>query len=70
VALYLRESIVVLTVYNELEGTWKETVVVKFEVMSWHVPEGSEENQIKVTNVPAEPRNVFYRKKVRAPPLY
>jgi hypothetical protein len=59
-----------LTVYNELVGTWKEEDVVKFEVMSWHVPEGSEENQIKVTNVPAEPQNVFYRKKVRAPPLY
>jgi hypothetical protein len=44
--------------------------VVKFEVMSWHVPEGSEENQNKVNNVPAEIRNVFYRKKVRAPPLY
>ena len=59
-----------LTVYNELVGTWKEEDVVKFEVMSWHVPEDSEENQIKATNVPAEPQNVFYRKKSRAPPLY
>jgi hypothetical protein len=52
-----------LTLNNELEGTWKEAVVVKFEVMLWHMPEGPEENQIKVTNVTAETRIVFYRKK-------
>jgi len=69
-AVYLRESSIMLTLNNELEGTWKEAVVVKFEVMLWHMPEGPEENQIKVTNVPAETRIVFYRKKIRAPQLY
>jgi len=57
-----------LTVNNELEGTWKEVVVVKFEVVLWHMPEGPGENQIKVTNVPAGRRTVFYRK--QAPPSY
>jgi len=47
--VYLRESSIMLTVNNELEGTWKEVVVVKFEVLLWHMPEGPEENQIKVT---------------------
>jgi hypothetical protein len=32
-----------LIVYNELEGTWKEAVVVKFEVLLRHMPEGLEE---------------------------
>ena len=59
-----------LTVNNELEGTWKEAVVAKFEVLLWHTPEGPEKNQIKVTKVPAGTRTVFYRKQVKAPPLY
>jgi len=69
-AVYLRESSIILTLHYELEGTWKEAVVTKFEVLLWHMPEGPEENQIKVTNVPASTRTVFYRKQVRAPPLY
>jgi hypothetical protein len=36
----------------------------------WHMPEGSEENQIKVANVPAGIRTVFYWKQARAPPFY
>jgi len=41
-AVYLRESSIMLTVNNELEGAWKEAVVAKFEVLLWHMPEGSE----------------------------
>jgi hypothetical protein len=58
------------TVNNELEGMWKEAAVAKFEVLLWHMPEGPAENQIKVTNIPTDTRTVFYRKQVRAPPLY
>jgi hypothetical protein len=59
-----------LTVNNAMEGTWKEAVLAKFETLLWHMPEGPEEKQIKVTNVPAGTRTVFYRKQVKAPPLY
>ena len=52
-----------LTVNNELEGTWKEAVVAKFEVLLWHMAKGPVENQTKVTNVPAGTRTVVYPKK-------
>jgi len=32
---------------NELEGVWKEDVVVKFEVLSQHLPIGTKEKHEK-----------------------
>jgi hypothetical protein len=30
-------------VYSELEKMWKEVVMAKFKVLSWHIPGGTEE---------------------------
>jgi hypothetical protein len=34
-------------VTNEFERIWKEAVVVKFEVLSWHLPAVTEEKHKK-----------------------
>jgi hypothetical protein len=35
-------------VNNEFERMWKEPVLVRFEVLSWNLPEGAEENSEKL----------------------
>jgi hypothetical protein len=32
---------------NELERTWKEAVIVRFEILFWHLPGRTEETQEK-----------------------
>jgi hypothetical protein len=36
-----------MVVYNELEEALKEPVVAYFEVLSWHMPGGTNENHVK-----------------------
>jgi hypothetical protein len=33
---------------DELENIWKEEIVAKIMVLSWHLPGGAEENHCKV----------------------
>jgi hypothetical protein len=34
-----------IVVNNEMERTWKEVAVIQTELLSWHLPAGTEENQ-------------------------
>jgi hypothetical protein len=44
---------------NKLERAWKEAVMAKFKVLSWHLPEGTEKNpqsRQSVSRLRFEPR--------------
>jgi hypothetical protein len=56
VAQIIQHQMIILSVYNKLERILKEAAVAPFEVLSWNLPGGTEENQNKPQSGDLNPR--------------